>query len=70
MLGLTDKTIVLTGAMIPAALKSSDATFNIGAATMAVQYLPAGVYIAMNGQVFNPEQCKKDYENAIFVATN
>src|SRR5881275_1504277 len=47
------KTIVLTGAMIPYAFGSSDGLFNLGSALSFVQVLPAGVYIAMNGQCFN-----------------
>lgn len=54
------KTIVLTGAMQPATFKESDAPFNIGAACTAVQILPAGVYIAMNGQLFRPQEAKKN----------
>lgn len=54
------KTIVLTGAMQPATLRSSDAEFNVGFALAAVQILPHGVYIAMNGQIFDPETTTKD----------
>ncbi len=50
--GLADKTIVLTGALQPARFADSDAAFNLGLAMGAVQVLPAGVYIAANGQVF------------------
>ena len=46
------KTVVLTGAMIPYAFGSSDGLFNLGSALSFVQVLPAGVYIAMNGQCF------------------
>jgi len=46
------KTIVLTGSLSPARFKTTDAVFNIGMAVGAVQSLPPGVYIAMNGQVF------------------
>lgn len=49
-----DKTIVLTGSMQPAKLRVSDAFFNIGYAISAVQLLPSGVYIAMNGHIFDP----------------
>ncbi len=54
---LTDipaKTIVLTGSIQPARLRHSDAEFNIGFAVAAVQLLPSGVYIAMNGCIFHP----------------
>ena len=57
---LGDKTIVLTGALNPARFRDSDAIFNIGCAVGAVQSLPAGVYIAMNGKVWNPEHVRKN----------
>jgi L-asparaginase len=60
---LTDipgKVIVLTGAMQPAAFKRSDATFNLGFALAALQTLPDGVYIAMNGRVFEPLKVRKN----------
>lgn len=50
--GVTDKVIVLTGAMQPADFKKTDAVFNIGCAVAAVQILPPGVYIAMSGRIF------------------
>jgi L-asparaginase len=50
--GLPGKSIVLTGALSPARFRSTDAVFNIGMAVAAVQLVSAGVYIAMNGQVF------------------
>ncbi|MGD9843070.1 MAG: asparaginase domain-containing protein [Steroidobacteraceae bacterium] len=62
------KTIVLTGAMQPAALKCSDAQFNVGFALAAVQTLPHGVYIAMHGQVFDPRQSVKDRTAQRFIA--
>ena len=49
--GLTDKVIVFTGSMQPARCRHSDAVFNLGCAIGALQVLPPGVYIAMNGQV-------------------
>lgn len=55
-----DKTIVLTGAMIPYKFGSSDGLFNIGAAIAFVQTLPSGVYIAMNGRCFNWDNCRKN----------
>jgi L-asparaginase len=55
-----DKTIVLTGALNPARFRDSDAVFNIGCAVGAVQSLPAGVYIAMNGKVWHPEHVRKN----------
>jgi L-asparaginase len=58
--GIKDKVIVLTGAMQPALFKSTDAEFNIGAAVAAVQLLPEGVYIVMNGRVLDPDKVKKN----------
>ncbi|XWX05564.1 asparaginase domain-containing protein (plasmid) [Aggregatilineales bacterium SYSU G02658] len=55
------KTIVLTGAMQPAAFKSSDAAFNLGTAIAAVQILPAGVYIAMSGLILPAAQARKNH---------
>lgn len=56
------KTIVLTGAMQPARFRFTDAVFNIACAMMAAQTLPAGVYIVMNGRVFNPSRACKNVE--------
>jgi L-asparaginase len=56
----TDRTIVLTGAMIPFAFGSSDGLFNLGSALSFVQVLPAGVYIAMNGQCFPWDRVQKN----------
>ncbi len=55
-----DKTIVLTGAMIPYAFGSSDGLFNLGSALSFVQVLPPGVYIAMNGRCFEWDNVKKN----------
>lgn len=66
--GISDKTIVLTGAMYPAQYRDSDAVFNIGGALLAVQTLPQGVYIAMNGQVFDPIKSVKNIELKRFEA--
>ncbi len=57
---IPDKTIVLTGALSPARFRGSDAEFNIGCAVGAVQCLPAGVYIAMNGRVWDPRKVRKN----------
>ena len=54
------KTIVLTGALNPAGFRGSDAEFNIGTAVGAVQSLPAGAYIAMNGRVWDPAKVRKN----------
>jgi L-asparaginase len=58
--GLAGRTIVLTGAMQPARFRTSDAHFNLGTAVAAVQILPPGVYVAMNGQIFDPEHARKN----------
>ena len=58
--GLAGKTIVLTGALNPARFRDSDAIFNIGCAVGAVQALLPGVYIAMNGKVWDPEHVRKN----------
>ena len=65
---VTDKTIVLLGAMQPARFRDSDALFNSGFAVAAAKLLPAGVYVAMNGQVFNADQVQKNREAGIFEA--
>ncbi|MEW5872546.1 MAG: asparaginase domain-containing protein [Chloroflexota bacterium] len=54
------KVIVLTGAMQPAEFRHTDAHFNLGGAITALQTLPEGVYIVMNGQVFDPQYAKKN----------
>ena len=63
---VSDKTIVLTGAMIPYVFDKSDALFNLGTAFAAVQSLPAGVYIAMNGCVFKADNVVKNREEGVF----
>jgi L-asparaginase len=60
------KTIVLTGALNPARFRDSDAIFNIGCAVGAVQSLPPGVYIAMNGKVWHPEHVRKNRQQNVF----
>jgi len=62
------KTIVLTGAMIPYEIANSDALFNIGFASGIAQTLPHGVYIAMNGQIFNWDNVKKNRTAGVFVS--
>lgn len=66
--GIEGKTIVLTGAMAPARFRETDAVFNIGLATGAVQSLPDGVYIAMNGRVFMAGKVRKNREARCFEA--
>ena len=60
LLDFEDKVIVLTGALKPARFRDSDAVFNIGCAIGAVQSLPPGVYISMNGKVWDPLSVKKN----------
>jgi L-asparaginase len=60
------KVIVLTGAMEPARFKYSDAAFNIGCAVAALQVLTPGVYIAINGRIFDPDRVKKNLEQNWF----
>jgi L-asparaginase len=67
---LRDKTIVLTGAMVPYAFGSSDGLFNLGSALSFVQVLPAGVYLAMNGRHFEWNQVRKNRETGVFEAVN
>lgn len=61
------KTIVLTGSVIPDVVEKSDAPFNIGGAVIAVQTLPNGVYIIMNGEVFYWDKVKKNKKKKRFV---
>lgn len=63
---LREKTIVLTGAMIPYAFASSDGLFNLGSALSFVQSLPAGVYVAMNGRYFRWDDVRKNREIGVF----
>ena len=63
---IKDKTIVLTGAMIPYVFDKPDSLFNLGSAFSAVQLLKAGVYIAMNGQVFKARNVVKNREEGVF----
>mgnify|MGYP005988890913 CR=1 FL=1 len=65
---LADKVIVMTGALAPAIFKDSDAEFNLGSAIAATQCLNPGVYIAMNGEVFEAGKVYKDVEKGRFFA--
>lgn len=60
LMSIPNKTIVLTGALSPARFRGSDAEFNIGTAVGAVQCLPSGVYIAMNGRIWDPLKVRKN----------
>jgi len=57
---ITDKTIILTGAMRPQSLGQSDAGFNLGGAVIAAQTLDFGVFAVMNGRVFEAAHVHKD----------
>jgi L-asparaginase len=63
---ITDKTVVITGAMIPYKFGSSDGLFNLGSALAFVQSLPAGIYIAMNGRYYDWNNCKKNKQTGFF----
>ncbi len=63
---IRDKTVVLTGAMVPYKFGSSDGLFNLGSALAFVQALPPGVYIAMNGRYFTWDNVKKNRKTGEF----
>jgi len=64
--GIPGKTLVLTGAMQPARFRATDALFNVASALTAAQTLPPGVYIAMNGKIFDPQTTIKNVEENRF----
>ena len=61
-----NKTIVLTGAMIPIKFGSSDGLFNLGSALAFSQTLAPGVYVAMNGRCFQWDNVRKNKETGVF----
>ena len=61
-----NKTIVLTGAMIPIKFGSSDGLFNLGSALAFVQTLSPGVYVAMNGRYFTWDNVRKNKQTGMF----
>ena len=63
---IKDKTIVLTGAMIPYRFGSSDGLFNLGSALAFVQTLPHGVYVTMNGRFFTYDNVVKNKQLGMF----
>jgi len=63
---IKDKVMVLTGALNPARFRDSDAVFNIGCAVGAVQTLPPGAWIAMNGCIWNPHKVQKNRDQNRF----
>ena len=70
LLDVPDSTIVLFGAMQPARMRYSDAMYNLGVACTAAQLLPPGVYIAMNGLIFDPREVRKNRDTARFEAVD
>lgn len=64
--GIEGKTIVLTGALAPARFRVTDAVFNLGLALGAVQSMPPGVYLAMNGMVFTSGNVRKNRKEGRF----
>lgn len=65
---LEGKTIIITGAMIPYSFGYSDALFNMGAVIAYVQTMAPGIYISMNGQIFEAGKVRKNHEQGIFEA--
>ncbi|MDY0207035.1 MAG: asparaginase domain-containing protein [Pseudomonas sp.] len=66
LVDISDKTVVFTGAMQPARMRNSDAPFNLGFAIGALQCLESGIYIAMNGQIFNANNVQKNRQISRF----
>ena len=64
--GIHGKTIVLTGSLQPARFRVTDAVFNVGTAIGAVQSLAPGVYLAMNGRIFDPWKTRKNRQRNCF----
>jgi len=64
---IKDKTIVLTGATKPEKFKESDAEFNLGAAVGAIGVIHPGIYIAMNGRIFEYDKVKREEATGIFI---
>lgn len=65
-----DKTIVITGAMIPYKFGSSDGFFNLGSAMAFLQTLPSGVYVVMNGRYYNWDNVRKNKKTGYFEEIN
>ncbi len=63
---IKDKTIILTGSMVPCSVVNSDAHFNLGCAMAFAQILPKGVYISMHGKIFNCNNARKNKETNEF----
>lgn len=65
--GIKDKVVIITGAMKPEKFSDSDAMFNVGAAIIASQTLPPGIYITMNGQVYSWDKIQRNLETGQFI---
>lgn len=65
-----DKTIILTGAMIPYKFGSSDGFFNLGASIAFAQTLPSGVYVCMNGRYYHWDNVRKNKKTGFFEELN
>jgi L-asparaginase len=63
---IREKTIVLTGSAVPFAAEKSDAMFNLGGAVITVQKLPNGVYVVMNGRIFQWNNVRKNLKTGRF----
>ena len=63
---IKDKTIILTGAMIPIKFGSSDGLFNLGSALSFIQVIESGVYITMNGRYFKWDNVRKNKKLGVF----
>ena len=63
---IKNKTIILSGAMIPYNQEKSDALFNLGCAVLAMQSLPKGIYITMTGKIFSWDNIRKNKEHGLF----
>ena len=66
---IKNKTVILTGAMIPIKFGSSDGLFNLGSALAFTQTLPHGVYVAMNGRYFHWDNVRKNKQTGVFEET-
>ena len=64
------KTIVLVGALAPARFNDSDAPFNLGMALGVAQSAPPGIYVTMNGTVFDASAVRKDRDLGAFVSAS
>lgn len=64
---IEDKTIILTGALLPERFSNSEAMFNIGAAVGALSAVQNGVYVAMNGRIYPWDRCRRDLDTGWFV---